>query len=1229
MLASLTTLIAAIGILTPYQEPTIGAVDGLLDRASLFPGELMPVQAVPVEHDDSVPLPDRQRLGKNLPPYFTGDPNFLGLNTGRYYPPANELLDPRLELPLLSYDQRPDDFIYGCIMFSKRITRARREVLEGLGCRLLDFLPHYSLQAALPREALTEISTLPFVRWVGTIDPWQKIQPRLSQLLEGAGEGEIEVIVSLFESDLCEHSVSERSGPTWSRLGQAEQEPDPDGGPRSWQSNGWQQRSLEAIGFKVRNYNHSTNSFRGTIARQRVGDLAALNLVLFIELVTAAIPSARPDEESTPMMAMDAVRGVFDGGFNEVAVVGVCDSGIESNHQDFSGLWGVGGDCTAALDPWSDAVNHGTHVAGILFGRGVASSDLLGNQPGLGSFGGSGRVVNLRRFGNQRFDVFGNPILDGDGDPTFQPCTLTNEQVMNFWNQSFGSTPRPHVINNSWGTRRNVGDPAAIGVEDAARAIDNATYNNKQLHVFSSGNTGPAPGSVSSTAASKNALVVGSVLDHIDVGPDLGAGDDPGMISRFSSRGPCGDGRWAPKVAAPGEGILGANANNNIGYFESDGTSMAAPHVTALAASLVDHFESVRYEPALLSAIIMATAIPRDNNLPLQAPFYPMLHPTGAGCASVLAHGPTSFTGLQKSSFVVGGFGIQAPMSVPENTRRLVVVMHYIELAATSISERALVNDYDLWLTESSSGAVHTVHQDSLNNTEIAVIDDPDPGMWMWSVVPQSVTGVPVQMAVVVHAILDDPEPNATLALQIDDKFVKPGDHVRVDATVGVDGYVGASVILDRSGHAAKIESATSVLYDGLATDLTDNPSLGEDITLGDILVNGPRRASWELSYSTQGVKDITVEMRSANMATRTETVQVFVDTVAPTLPQDLTSTSHTPNQWSTSPFIDFVWQPAADSVSGLAGYSALMSIGSPQSPPKVMFLGDVTSFSPGGLSSSVQPQFFNLRPVDKAGNWGSGSANVGPFFIDAIAPDAPTFESSSHTPGVPSCDPTVYVTWSKVVDDHSGTKGYGLYWTKNPNSIPGETLGSVANFTTSNTLSPGSWYLHVRTKDIAGNWTAAADTAHLGPFVIEQCPLFEDDFESGSLFTNGWIQVNSRVRPSTSAAFTGNYGVRLRKTQTIEQDISTLGMQNVMLTLDRRAMSYEKGDPGFRISWSSGLKWKTLYSTTIDSWGTVYLYLPPEAWDSPNLRIRFQSLGNSWFDYTEIDNVRVLATSK
>ena len=98
MLASLTTLIAAIGILTPYQEPTIGAVDGFLDRATLFPDQLQSVRVRPVEHDDSVPLPDRKQPGKGLPFQSEGDPNFLGCSTGRYSPPADELLDPQLLL---------------------------------------------------------------------------------------------------------------------------------------------------------------------------------------------------------------------------------------------------------------------------------------------------------------------------------------------------------------------------------------------------------------------------------------------------------------------------------------------------------------------------------------------------------------------------------------------------------------------------------------------------------------------------------------------------------------------------------------------------------------------------------------------------------------------------------------------------------------------------------------------------------------------------------------------------------------------------------------------------------------------------------------------------------------------------------------------------------------------------------------------------------------------------
>ena len=1239
MLASLTILIASIGIFPPHQEPEIEsratpdkAVDGFLDRATLFPNQLETVRVQLVEHDDSVPLPERKQLGKGLPFQSGGDPDFLGCSTGRYYPPADELLDPQLGLPLLSLDQRPEDYTYGFIMFSKRITREREEILRGLGCRVLDFHPHYCIQVAMPRERLTEISTLPFVRWVGTLQPWQKMHPVVSKKVEQAEGGRIDLVVNLFESDLCEDSVSKNDGRGWIGQGQEGAARGPDSGPIVWQTNGWQQRALEALGFEVRRYGHTTHSFHGTIDPQRVSDLAALDFVQFLEAVPTLEVFSRPDEESTPMIGLDYVRGTYDGSWNSAAIVGMADTGMERDHQDFGGLETLVSDCTAANDPFEDTRNHGTHVAGIMLGRGNAANDLLGNQPGIGSWGSSAPFYNLRIIGNLVLDPFGNPIPNSTGGGFLrQSCDLDTGEIMQLFATGYGTVPRPHVINHSWGSYPNDPTIAPMGNEEICRDIDNAIYDNGQLHIFAAGNRGPGASTLGIQAASKNALTVGSVLDHMDA-----AGNSAGSVSSFSSRGPCADGRWKPNVCAPGEGILSLDATNNSGYISQDGTSMAAPHVTALAASLLDRFDSMRYDPALLSAVIMATSIPRSSVLDLQAPFYPMGHSGGVGCVNAIqAHEELNSASLTKSSFVAtDGLSFEMDFSVPEGTRRLVVVMHYIEPGVSSTSEKALKNDFDLWLDEApfgsqSNSGEHFIHQSSVDNTEIAVLENPNAGSWRWKIDPRNASSDSVKMAVVVHIITDDPEPNVSISLDADKIYVKKNEDVRVDATVAVDGYIGASVILDRSGDLGVVSEADSVLYDGLVTDLTDNFTQGRDITLGDILVGEPRSAGWKLSYVTEGIKTVTVDVISENMSSVTDSVQVIVDETPPTLPQNLVSTSHLTNKWSTSTDIDFSWQAAVDTVSDLDGYCALIAVGSPQLPPEVMYLGDVTSFSPGGLVSSKQPQFFTLRPVDKGGNWSPSFATAGPFLIDTDAPDAPVFQSSSHIPGVPSYDPTVKVTWSKIVDAQSGTDGYGLYWTKNPNSTPGQVLDVLSNVITSSTLSPGSWYLHVITKDLAGNWTAASDTAHLGPFVIEPAPLFEDDFESGSLFTNDWIQVNSRVRPSASAAFTGKYGVRLRKNQIVEQDLSTLGMQNITLTLDRRAVSYEKGDLGFRIIWSSGLKWQTLYSTTLNGWGSVTLPLPPEAWDSPNLRIRFLSLGNSWYDYTEIDNVRVLGTPK
>lgn len=91
------------------------------------------------------------------------------------------------------------------------------------------------------------------------------------------------------------------------------------------------------------------------------------------------------------------------------------------------------------------------------------------------------------------------------------------------------------------------------------------------LVVNSAGNSGPSASTLNSPSDAKGILAIGSVNKELNV-------------SNFSSRGPTGDGRIKPDLAAFGEGTTLVRSNGEVGF--SNGTSFSAPQVAALAAGL-------------------------------------------------------------------------------------------------------------------------------------------------------------------------------------------------------------------------------------------------------------------------------------------------------------------------------------------------------------------------------------------------------------------------------------------------------------------------------------------------------------------------------------------------------------------------------------------------------------------------------------------------------------------
>jgi subtilisin family serine protease len=1014
--------------------------------------------------DDSVPLPNpavwkEGEQGDVLVEPRSGDPYFLGFIPGKHYPPASERIDPRLDFSdaIAGLDGRGHGEGYAFVMFGKRMTTERVEALRALGVRVLDFHPYYTLKVALAPELVERVASLDFVRWVGAVQPWQKVHPRLVQDFAGRAPGErVPVFINLFESDLCAASTSRPVGSVAHGDGDSyTTNEDESAQARSWMSNGWQQKRLQELGIEIRSYAESILAFRADMTAAQLEALVALDFVQFIELEA---PMTLSHDQSMPLVNADRMRASYDGGTNSAAIVGVIDTGHDLGHTALD-QFTVGWDFTPEnLGAFQDLDGHGSHVSGTVLGNGDVDDSYQGAAPGLG-WAASGRIFAAKLFNSNGsslgvdfaalLGVMHSPYFDG-----------------------VATTPRPMVVNNSYGSAAM----GATGTEANARTIDAEVWDHDQMYVFAAGNEGPTASSCREQATAKNALTVGSVLDN---------GLLSGEMSNSSSRGPTGDGRWKPNVCAPGNSIYSIAAETVNGYTSKSGTSMAAPHVTGVAAQLCDRYSFLRYNPEALAAVLMATAITKNDQV-LSTPASAASHLNNFGTGRVDAYKATGSNGQQSLYFwsttlsFSGSTYVELPVAA--GATRLSVVVHYLEQEASSGASQALRNDFDTWLdaepySAGNNSGEYSAQQSSVDNTEVRILNNPVQGGWRIKIAPVStVLFDTVRVGICAVVTYGDTTPTPTLNVTANKTYVNVNELVTVTATYTNPSYVASAVYFDRSAPGA----SQLALYGNLADGSTANWT-GTDVTMGNVAHASSRTANWDLRWSTEGIQTFSLDANSDNAVDVTDSVTVFVDSTPPPLPTGLQSTTHTPNVWTNDATITYTWSQAADNVSGVDGYGVFTSSGAAGSPSASKDIEQVLTYSETLIQGSWH---FNLRPVDNSANWNASYASVGPFRIDLTAPAAVTgLASSTHQVNVQSCTTTAAVSWTAAVDTGgSGIAGYAGVWDSSPATVPAGAL-NIAAGATSFSQSIGSStigrYFHLRAKDRAGNWGA---TAHFGP---------------------------------------------------------------------------------------------------------------------------------------------------
>jgi serine protease AprX len=362
--------------------------------------------------------------------------------------------------------------------------------------------------------------------------------------------------------------------------------------------------------------------FAASVPRRNLGKLVDLSFVKHVSMDTDV---KKTDEFTVPDTGADVAFAQY--GLKGTGIgVAVVDSGVYSGHYDLKSATGISrvkyaknfvtGETTTV-----DSIGHGTHVAGIIAGNGMMSSQ-TGTTHHYYGIARDANIISLRVLNAQGVGRTSDVIA------AIQ-WAVTNKKTYNIkvMNLSLGRAPGDSYVN----------DPLCQACETAWKngivvvcaAGNGGRANLVQVPGDSNEGYGTNYGSIASPGNDPYVITVGAMKQDASY-PGIRASD---QVATYSARGPSRlDMIVKPDIMAPGNRVIAprygtaylamtydasnavtpstywptAPAGTATQYFKLSGTSMAAPVVAGAAVLLLQKYPTL--SPDAVKARLMVSA---------------------------------------------------------------------------------------------------------------------------------------------------------------------------------------------------------------------------------------------------------------------------------------------------------------------------------------------------------------------------------------------------------------------------------------------------------------------------------------------------------------------------------------------------------------------------------------------------------------------------------------------